>query len=97
MKETIIIIIISGTGTISQQVHSMEKDQNVVLKMSPIETPTSGSPPNQNLSTFKGKNAPSPPMKSSSAFVRAPRPTPPNTLSLMSSTVSLSLISFNNQ
>ncbi|XP_062529613.1 protein sprint isoform X15 [Bombyx mori] len=69
-----------------EQILSTEKDQNVVLKMSPIDI--SGSPPsqNQNLSTFKGRVAPSPPAKPSSAFVRAPRPTPPNTLNLISST-----------
>lgn len=69
-----------------EQILSSEKDQNVVLKMSPIDI--SGSPPsqNQNLSTFKGRVAPSPPAKPSSAFVRAPRPTPPNTLNLISST-----------
>ncbi|XP_062529615.1 protein sprint isoform X18 [Bombyx mori] len=71
-----------------EQILSTEKDQNVVLKMSPIDI--SGSPPsqNQNLSTFKGRVAPSPPAKPSSAFVRAPRPTPPNTLNLISSTES---------
>lgn len=80
---------ISGTGTISRDhILSPDKEQNVVLKMSPIET--SGSPPkqNQNLSTFKGRTAPSPPAKPNGTFIRAPRPTPPNTLSLMSSTVS---------
>ncbi|GBP31776.1 Protein sprint [Eumeta japonica] len=74
------------TGMSTQQVLSSEKDQNVVLKMSPVET--SGSPPNisHNLSTFKGRPAPSPPAKPGSSFVRAPRPTPPNTLNLISST-----------
>ncbi|XP_075977177.1 src homology 2 domain-containing protein sprint isoform X7 [Anticarsia gemmatalis] len=77
----------ASTRTNSREhILSPEKDQNVVLKMSPIDT--SGSPPSQNqsLSTFKGKTAPSPPAKPSSAFIRAPRPTPPNTLNLMSST-----------
>ncbi|XP_075977179.1 src homology 2 domain-containing protein sprint isoform X9 [Anticarsia gemmatalis] len=79
----------ASTRTNSREhILSPEKDQNVVLKMSPIDT--SGSPPSQNqsLSTFKGKTAPSPPAKPSSAFIRAPRPTPPNTLNLMSSTES---------
>ncbi|XP_038212786.1 protein sprint isoform X8 [Zerene cesonia] len=69
-----------------EHIFSSDKEQNVVLKMSPVET--SGSPPSQSqsLSTFKGKNAPSPPAKPSGTFVRAPRPTPPNTLNLMSST-----------
>ncbi|XP_045499646.1 protein sprint isoform X5 [Colias croceus] len=69
-----------------EHIFSTDKDQNVVLKMSPVET--SGSPPSQSqsLSTFKGKNAPSPPAKPNGTFVRAPRPTPPNTLNLMSST-----------
>lgn len=82
--------IFLGSGTNSrEQVLSPDKDKNVVLKMSPIDSP--GSPPkqNQNLSTFKGRTPPSPPAKPNSAFVRAPRPTPPNTLNLMSSTVSL--------
>ncbi|XP_063894635.1 protein sprint isoform X4 [Helicoverpa armigera] len=77
----------ASTRTNSREhILSPDKEQNVVLKMSPIEN--SGSPPtqNQNLSTFKGKTAPSPPAKPNSAFVRAPRPTPPNTLNLMSST-----------
>ncbi|KAL0828890.1 hypothetical protein ABMA28_003795 [Loxostege sticticalis] len=75
----------SGTNS-REQVLSPDKDKNVVLKMSPIDSP--GSPPkqNQNLSTFKGRTPPSPPAKPNSAFVRAPRPTPPNTLNLMSST-----------
>ncbi|XP_063894638.1 protein sprint isoform X7 [Helicoverpa armigera] len=79
----------ASTRTNSREhILSPDKEQNVVLKMSPIEN--SGSPPtqNQNLSTFKGKTAPSPPAKPNSAFVRAPRPTPPNTLNLMSSTES---------
>ncbi|XP_041981719.1 protein sprint isoform X4 [Aricia agestis] len=78
---------ISGTSTNSREhILSPEKDQNVVLKMSPVDA--SGSPPsqNQNLSTFKGKTPPSPPAKPSGTFVRAPRPTPPNTLNLISST-----------
>ncbi|KAL0878562.1 hypothetical protein ABMA27_003648 [Loxostege sticticalis] len=77
----------SGTNS-REQVLSPDKDKNVVLKMSPIDSP--GSPPkqNQNLSTFKGRTPPSPPAKPNSAFVRAPRPTPPNTLNLMSSTES---------
>ncbi|XP_050550345.1 protein sprint isoform X8 [Spodoptera frugiperda] len=77
----------ASTRTNSREhILSPDKDQNVVLKMSPIDT--SGSPPSQNsnLSTFKGKTAPSPPAKPNSAFIRAPRPTPPNTLNLMSST-----------
>lgn len=77
----------TSTRTNSREhILSSDKDQNVVLKMSPIDI--SGSPPsqNQNLSTFKGKTAPSPPAKPNSSFIRAPRPTPPNTLSLMSST-----------
>ncbi|XP_063364810.1 protein sprint isoform X5 [Cydia amplana] len=77
----------ASIGTSSrEQILSPEKDQNVVLKMSSIDA--SGSPPsqNQNLSTFKGRQAPSPPAKPNGAFIRAPRPTPPNTLSLMSST-----------
>ncbi|XP_041981720.1 protein sprint isoform X5 [Aricia agestis] len=80
---------ISGTSTNSREhILSPEKDQNVVLKMSPVDA--SGSPPsqNQNLSTFKGKTPPSPPAKPSGTFVRAPRPTPPNTLNLISSTES---------
>ncbi|XP_063364812.1 protein sprint isoform X7 [Cydia amplana] len=79
----------ASIGTSSrEQILSPEKDQNVVLKMSSIDA--SGSPPsqNQNLSTFKGRQAPSPPAKPNGAFIRAPRPTPPNTLSLMSSTES---------
>ncbi|XP_022826803.1 protein sprint isoform X7 [Spodoptera litura] len=79
----------ASTRTNSREhILSPDKDQNVVLKMSPIDT--SGSPPSQNsnLSTFKGKTAPSPPAKPNSAFIRAPRPTPPNTLNLMSSTES---------
>ncbi|XP_063538213.1 protein sprint isoform X5 [Cydia strobilella] len=77
----------ASIGTNSrEQILSPEKEQNVVLKMSSIDA--SGSPPsqNQNLSTFKGRQAPSPPAKPNGAFIRAPRPTPPNTLSLMSST-----------
>ncbi|XP_063625446.1 protein sprint isoform X4 [Cydia splendana] len=77
----------ASIGTNSrEQILSPDKDQNVVLKMSSIDA--SGSPPsqNQNLSTFKGRQAPSPPAKPNGAFIRAPRPTPPNTLSLMSST-----------
>ncbi|XP_072932619.1 protein sprint isoform X4 [Epargyreus clarus] len=76
----------SSAANNREQVLSPENEQNVVLKMSPVDT--SGSPPkqSQNLSTFKGKTAPSPPAKPSSSFVRAPRPTPPNTLNLMSST-----------
>ncbi|XP_026330821.1 protein sprint isoform X6 [Hyposmocoma kahamanoa] len=77
----------ASTGTITKDnVLSPEKDQNVVLKMSPIET--SGSPPkqNQNLSTFKGRVGPSPPAKPTGGFIRAPRPIPPNTLNLLSST-----------
>ncbi|XP_061718346.1 protein sprint isoform X4 [Cydia pomonella] len=77
----------ASIGTNSrEQILSPENEQNVVLKMSSIDT--SGSPPsqNQNLSTFKGRQAPSPPAKPNGAFIRAPRPTPPNTLSLMSST-----------
>ncbi|XP_063625447.1 protein sprint isoform X5 [Cydia splendana] len=79
----------ASIGTNSrEQILSPDKDQNVVLKMSSIDA--SGSPPsqNQNLSTFKGRQAPSPPAKPNGAFIRAPRPTPPNTLSLMSSTES---------
>ncbi|XP_026330822.1 protein sprint isoform X7 [Hyposmocoma kahamanoa] len=79
----------ASTGTITKDnVLSPEKDQNVVLKMSPIET--SGSPPkqNQNLSTFKGRVGPSPPAKPTGGFIRAPRPIPPNTLNLLSSTES---------
>ncbi|CAG4996647.1 unnamed protein product [Parnassius apollo] len=69
-----------------ERVFSPDKEQNVVLKMSPVNT--SESPPNQSqsLSTFKGRTAPSPPAKPSGNFVRAPRPTPPNTLNLISST-----------
>ncbi|XP_064073224.1 protein sprint isoform X5 [Vanessa tameamea] len=69
-----------------EQILSQDKDQNVVLKMSPVDT--SGSPPSQSqsLSTFKGRTAPSPPAKPTGTFVRAPRPTPPNTLNLISST-----------
>ncbi|XP_050343970.1 protein sprint isoform X4 [Nymphalis io] len=69
-----------------EQILSPDKDQNVVLKMSPVDT--SGSPPSQSqsLSTFKGRTAPSPPAKPTGTFVRAPRPTPPNTLNLISST-----------
>ncbi|XP_060804255.1 protein sprint isoform X2 [Amyelois transitella] len=68
-----------------ERVLSPDKDKNVVLKMSPIET--SGSPPSQqNFSTFKGRTPPSPPAKPCGSFIRAPRPTPPNTLNLMSST-----------
>ncbi|XP_063385317.1 protein sprint isoform X5 [Cydia fagiglandana] len=77
----------ASIGTNSrEQILSPDKEQNVVLKMSSIDA--SGSPPsqNQNLSTFKGRQAPSPPAKPNGAFIRAPRPTPPNTLSLMSST-----------
>ncbi|XP_011555386.3 protein sprint isoform X7 [Plutella xylostella] len=73
----------STTGTNSHQIVSPDKD-DVVLKMAPIET--SGSPPSQKLSTFKGRTAPSPPAKPTGNLVRAPRPTPPNTLNLMSST-----------
>ncbi|XP_026494673.1 protein sprint isoform X6 [Vanessa tameamea] len=71
-----------------EQILSQDKDQNVVLKMSPVDT--SGSPPSQSqsLSTFKGRTAPSPPAKPTGTFVRAPRPTPPNTLNLISSTES---------
>ncbi|XP_050343973.1 protein sprint isoform X6 [Nymphalis io] len=71
-----------------EQILSPDKDQNVVLKMSPVDT--SGSPPSQSqsLSTFKGRTAPSPPAKPTGTFVRAPRPTPPNTLNLISSTES---------
>ncbi|XP_063385320.1 protein sprint isoform X7 [Cydia fagiglandana] len=79
----------ASIGTNSrEQILSPDKEQNVVLKMSSIDA--SGSPPsqNQNLSTFKGRQAPSPPAKPNGAFIRAPRPTPPNTLSLMSSTES---------
>ncbi|XP_037969826.2 protein sprint isoform X9 [Plutella xylostella] len=75
----------STTGTNSHQIVSPDKD-DVVLKMAPIET--SGSPPSQKLSTFKGRTAPSPPAKPTGNLVRAPRPTPPNTLNLMSSTES---------
>ncbi|CAK1582869.1 unnamed protein product [Parnassius mnemosyne] len=69
-----------------EHVFSPDKERNLVLKMSPVDT--SESPPNQsqNLSTFKGRTAPSPPAKPSGNFVRAPRPTPPNTLNLISST-----------
>ncbi|XP_047534039.1 protein sprint isoform X4 [Vanessa atalanta] len=69
-----------------EQILSPDKDQNVILKMSPVDT--SGSPPSQSqsLSTFKGRTAPSPPAKPTGTFVRAPRPTPPNTLNLISST-----------
>ncbi|CAG9583151.1 unnamed protein product [Danaus chrysippus] len=77
----------AGTAANSrEQILSPDKDQNVVLKMSPVEA--SGSPPKQtqNLSTFKGRNVPSPPAKPTGSFVRAPRPTPPNTLNLISST-----------
>ncbi|KAG6440961.1 hypothetical protein O3G_MSEX001537 [Manduca sexta] len=77
----------ASTRTSSREhILNSEKDQNVVLKMSPIDT--SGSPPSQsqNLSTFKGRTAPSPPPKPTTTFVRAPRPTPPNTLNLISST-----------
>ncbi|XP_053608353.1 protein sprint isoform X7 [Plodia interpunctella] len=75
----------TGTNT-RERVLSPDKDKNVVLKMSPIDT--SGSPPSQsqNFSTFKGRTPPSPPAKPSGSFIRAPRPTPPNTLNLMSST-----------
>ncbi|XP_061376814.1 protein sprint isoform X7 [Danaus plexippus] len=79
----------AGTAANSrEQILSPDKDQNVVLKMSPVEA--SGSPPKQtqNLSTFKGRNVPSPPAKPTGSFVRAPRPTPPNTLNLISSTES---------
>ncbi|XP_053608356.1 protein sprint isoform X10 [Plodia interpunctella] len=77
----------TGTNT-RERVLSPDKDKNVVLKMSPIDT--SGSPPSQsqNFSTFKGRTPPSPPAKPSGSFIRAPRPTPPNTLNLMSSTES---------
>ncbi|XP_049874832.1 protein sprint isoform X3 [Pectinophora gossypiella] len=77
----------ASSGNISRDhILSPDKDQNVVLKMSPIES--SGSPPSQtqSLSTFKGRTAPSPPAKPSGTFIRAPRPTPPNTLNLMTST-----------
>ncbi|KAL4711162.1 hypothetical protein ACJJTC_009533, partial [Scirpophaga incertulas] len=75
----------ASTGTISRDhILSPRTDKNVVLKMSPIDPPS--SPPNQNLSTFKGRTPPSPPVKPSTTFIRAPRPTPPNTLNLMSST-----------
>ncbi|XP_050668791.1 protein sprint isoform X5 [Leptidea sinapis] len=73
----------ANTSNLKEHIFSPEKDQNNVLKMSPVE---SGSPPSQSLSTFKGKNSPSPPAKPNGTFVRAPRPTPPNTLNLMSST-----------
>ncbi|XP_049874841.1 protein sprint isoform X7 [Pectinophora gossypiella] len=79
----------ASSGNISRDhILSPDKDQNVVLKMSPIES--SGSPPSQtqSLSTFKGRTAPSPPAKPSGTFIRAPRPTPPNTLNLMTSTES---------
>lgn len=74
-----------------EQILSPDKDQNVILKMSPVDT--SGSPlsQNQSLSTFKGRTAPSPPAKPTGSFIRAPRPTPPNTLNLISSTVSIFL------
>ncbi|XP_034832976.1 protein sprint isoform X2 [Maniola hyperantus] len=76
----------STTAISREHILSPDKDQNVVLKMSPVDT--SGSPPNQSqsLSTFKGRTGPSPPAKPTASFVRAPRPTPPNTLNLMSST-----------
>ncbi|XP_045773880.1 protein sprint isoform X5 [Maniola jurtina] len=76
----------STTAISREHILSPDKDQNVVLKMSPVDT--SGSPPNQSqsLSTFKGRTAPSPPAKPTGSFIRAPRPTPPNTLNLMSST-----------
>ncbi|XP_045773883.1 protein sprint isoform X6 [Maniola jurtina] len=78
----------STTAISREHILSPDKDQNVVLKMSPVDT--SGSPPNQSqsLSTFKGRTAPSPPAKPTGSFIRAPRPTPPNTLNLMSSTES---------
>ncbi|XP_034832980.1 protein sprint isoform X6 [Maniola hyperantus] len=78
----------STTAISREHILSPDKDQNVVLKMSPVDT--SGSPPNQSqsLSTFKGRTGPSPPAKPTASFVRAPRPTPPNTLNLMSSTES---------
>ncbi|CAH2090290.1 unnamed protein product [Euphydryas editha] len=76
----------SAVANSREQILSPDKDQNVVLKMSPVDT--SGSPPSQSqsLSTFKGRTAPSPPAKPTGTFVRAPRPTPPNTLNLISST-----------
>ncbi|XP_039756778.1 protein sprint isoform X5 [Pararge aegeria] len=76
----------SSTAISREQVLSPDKDQNVVLKMSPVDM--TGSPPSQSqsLSTFKGRTAPSPPAKPTGSFIRAPRPTPPNTLNLMSST-----------
>ncbi|XP_039756780.1 protein sprint isoform X7 [Pararge aegeria] len=78
----------SSTAISREQVLSPDKDQNVVLKMSPVDM--TGSPPSQSqsLSTFKGRTAPSPPAKPTGSFIRAPRPTPPNTLNLMSSTES---------
>ncbi|XP_039756775.1 protein sprint isoform X2 [Pararge aegeria] len=79
----------SSTAISREQVLSPDKDQNVVLKMSPVDM--TGSPPSQSqsLSTFKGRTAPSPPAKPTGSFIRAPRPTPPNTLNLMSSTANI--------
>ncbi|CAK1543050.1 unnamed protein product [Leptosia nina] len=67
-----------------ERIFNADKEHSDMLKMSPVET--SGSPPSQSLSTFKGKTPPSPPAKPNGTFVRAPRPTPPNTLNLMSTT-----------
>lgn len=96
-SNSLFCLCLVGIGTNPrEQILSPDKDQNVVLKMTSMDA--SGSPPNQNqnLSTFKGRTAPSPPAKPNGAFIRAPRPTPPNTLSLMSSTVSIFLSVPNN-
>ncbi|XP_068628111.1 protein sprint isoform X6 [Battus philenor] len=69
-----------------EHIFSPDREQNVVLKMSPVDASESPPSQSQSLSTFKGRTAPSPPTKPSGTFVRAPRPTPPNTLNLISST-----------